>query len=279
MFGDIVGRYLRLTRLPATRTPDVVIWPEGAIPAAVDDYLAPGAWTRDAIAGALAPGETLFLGGYRYGAQAAGKTLVYNSLAALRRGPDGLAVLGVYDKFRLVPFGEYMPLDSVASRLGFKQMVHVGDGFVPGPRPRPLSVPGLPPMQPLICYEALYPGFTREGAAASGVRPAWIVNVSNDAWFGSGSGPLQHLNMARYRAIEEGLPIARATPTGVSAVIDAFGRISPGAMLPLGAFGVIDAPLPPALHPTPFDKVGDGLFALLLAISLAGARWPISRRP
>ena len=89
--------------------------------------------------------------------------------------------------------------------------------------------PGLPPFQPLICYESLFPGFTREGAAASGVRPAWIVNVSNDAWFGPARGPWQHLNIASYRAIEEGLPMVRATPTGVSAVIDAYGR-GPGML-------------------------------------------------
>jgi apolipoprotein N-acyltransferase len=119
----------------------------------------------------------------------------------------------------------------------------------------------------LICYEALFPGFTREAIRRSGVRPAWILNVSNDAWFGATSGPLQHLNIASYRAIEEGLPIVRATPTGVSAVIDAYGRILPGARLGLGGFGVIDARLPAALPATPFSNWGDSLFGALLIFS------------
>jgi apolipoprotein N-acyltransferase len=273
LFANIVGRYTRLTARPGARVPDVVIWPEGAIPAALDDYLAPGAWTREAIVSALSPGQTLLLGGYRYGADRSGRAVIYNSLTAVRRSGAGLAIGGVYDKFRLVPFGEFMPLDGLAARLGFKQLVHVGDGFAAGPPPRPLRLFGLPTVQPLICYEALYPGFTRDGAKRSGQRASWIVNISNDAWFGTASGPRQHLNMARYRAIEEGLPMIRATPTGISAVIDAFGRVAPGDGLGEGAFGIIDAPLPPALEPTPFDRWGDTAFWLMLALSLAGARW------
>ena len=275
VFADIVRRYLTLTARPAARRPDVVIWPEGAIPAAIDDYLAPRTWTQDAIAQAMTPGQTLILGGYRYGGAHNGKEAIFNSFAVVRPSSAGLTVVGVYDKYRLVPFGEFMPLDSLAARLGIKQMVHVGDGFTPGPPPRPLRVAGLPVMQPLICYEGLFPGFTRAGARAAGARPDWIVNISNDAWFGAGSGPLQHLNIAGYRAIEEGLPMVRATPTGVSAMIDAFGRIVPGKMLGEGAFGVIDASLPPALPPTLYDRWGDWPFAAMLFVSLAGTRRPL----
>jgi apolipoprotein N-acyltransferase len=125
----------------------------------------------------------------------------------VRRVDAGLSVLATYDKFRLVPFGEFMPLDGLAAKVGFKQLVHVGDGFTPGPAPRPISPAGIPPLQPLICYESLFPGFTREGGRLTGVRAAWIANVSNDAWFGTTSGPWQHLNIASYRAIEEGLPM------------------------------------------------------------------------
>jgi apolipoprotein N-acyltransferase len=278
MFAGIVERYVALTARPAARRPDVVVWPEGAIPAAFEDYLAPGAWTRAAIAGALAPGQTLILGGYRFAVDAKGRPVTFNSLAALRPdGPDGLAVEALYDKYRLVPFGEFMPLDGLAGMLGIKQMVHVGDGFSPGPPPRPLRLAGLPTAQPLICYEALFPGFTRAGSRASGVRPAWIVNISNDAWFGTDSGPRQHFNMASYRAIEEGLPMVRATPTGISAMIDAAGRIVSGESLGEGAFGVIDAPLSPALRPTPYDRFGDGAFFVLIAVSLSGARRPRRR--
>jgi len=275
MFADIVSRYVGLTARPAAgAAPNVVIWPEGAIPAAFEDYLAPATWTREAIAQALQPGQTLILGGYRFARDANGKEVTFNSLAALRSVGGELSVEAVYDKYRLVPFGEYMPLDGLAGRLGFKQLVHVGDGFSPGPQPRPMGLSGLPTFQPLICYEALYPGFTRAGTLAIGLRPRWIVNISNDAWFGVGSGPLQHFNMASYRAIEEGLPMARATPTGVSAIIDAMGRPVPGKRLGIGAFGVIDGPLPGALPPTLYDRFGDGLFFLALALSLIGCAWP-----
>jgi apolipoprotein N-acyltransferase len=152
------------------------------------------------------------------------------------------------------------------------------EDFTAGPPPAPLSPEGVPAFQPLICYEALFPGLTREGARRSAERPAWILNISNDAWFGQTSGPLQHLNMASYRAIEEGLPIVRATPTGVSAVIDAYGRVLPGARLGLGDFGVIDAPLPPALAPTPFVRWNDGIFAALLLVSVGAAAMSRVRR-
>ena len=128
-------------------------------------------------------------------------------------------------------------------------------------------MPGLPGVQPLICYEALFPEL-----AATTPRPSWMLNVSNDAWFGGGSGPWQHLNIASYRAIEQGLPIVRATPTGVSAVIDAYGRVRPGASLGLGAFGVIDTKLPRALSPTLYGRFGDLWLAGLLGVS-AFAAW------
>jgi apolipoprotein N-acyltransferase len=266
-FQDIVFRYLRLTSQPAPngKAPDIVIWPEGAIPAAANDVLRPGSWTYDAIAGALQPGQILLMGTYRADERAVRPTY-YNSLYALRREAVGLKVLGVYDKYRLVPFGEYMPAETLMSAIGFKKMVHVADdGFTAGPRPQPLSVPGLPAVQPLICYESLFPGFVSEGTRLSGLRAAWIVNVSNDAWFGQTSGPLQHLNLASYRAIEEGLPIVRATPTGVSAVIDAVGR--PLRTLGLGRFGVIDAVLSGPLPPTPYSRTGETGFWLMLALS------------
>jgi apolipoprotein N-acyltransferase len=274
LFSSIVTRYVALTARPAGRRPDIVVWPEGAIPAAMEAYLAPGAWTRDAILGALTPGQTLILGGYRFGTAPDGTPVTFNSLAVIDRSAGDLAVAGLYDKYRLTPFGEFMPFDSVATRWGIKQFVHVGDGFTPGPRPRPLRLAGLPIVQPLICYEALFPGFTREGAASSGLRAAWIVNISNDAWFGTGIGPRQHLNIASYRAIEEGLPMVRATPTGISAIIDAHGRGVRGERLAIGAYGVVDGPLPPALAPTLYSRLGDGPFWLMLALSLLGLARP-----
>jgi len=253
-FRSIVDKYVALTARPAPRTPDIVVWPEGAIPAAVEDYLAPGTWTREAILGALKPGQTLIVGGYRTAGPIA-KPIYYNSLFVLRRTADSIVLEGVYDKHRLVPFGEYLPLEDLMGRIGVKQLVHVGDGFTPGARPKPMAGSVTPGFIPLICYEGLFPGYFDRGSAA------WIVNISNDAWFGRTSGPWQHLNLASYRAIEEGLPMVRATPTGVSAVIDAYGR--PLASLGLGDMSTIDARLPNSLGRTPYSRHGDISFWLM----------------
>jgi apolipoprotein N-acyltransferase len=273
-FANVLKRNLDLTRQPAVKRPDVIIWSEAGLPAALEDYLAPGSWTLAQIEAALQPGQTLITGGYRAepappGAYAPDGLVYHNSLVALSRTAVGLTVTGLYDKHRLVPFGEYLPFDRELAPLGVKQLVHLGQGFTAGPPPRPISPPGVPTVQPLICYESLFPGFTHEAALRAGVRPAWIVNVSDDAWFGVTSGPWQHLNLASYRAIEEGLPMVRATPTGVSAVIDAYGRTLPGKQLNQHAYGVIDTPIPRVVPVTVFDACGGMLFAAMLLISLA----------
>jgi apolipoprotein N-acyltransferase len=275
-YADTVRAHLDLTARPAARRPDIIVWPERAIPGAFSDYLAPGSWTRDAITAALAPGQILLTGGYRTqpapaGAYAPDGLVYFNSLLALRRDAGGLVPLTTYDKYRLVPFGEYLPLARWLAPLHVQELVHVGDGFSHGPPPQPMALGAGPLVQPLICYEALYPGFTRKGAILSHRRASWIVNVSDDAWFGGTYGPVQHLNLASYRAIEEGLPIVRATPTGVSAVIDAYGRVAPGMRLSQGQAGVIDAILPPALAPTLFDRLGETIFALMMLLSAATA--------
>lgn len=260
-FRQIVERYLVLTAQPAEGpAPAVVIWPEGALPAAAEELFAPGAWTAGAIADAVAPGQVLLMGTYRGEAGPDGRIRYYNSLLALRGLGGALRVEGVYDKHRLVPFGEYLPLESVLGPLGVKELVHVGDGFSPGSRPTPMRLSRIPAFQPLICYESLFPGLA-DGRA----RARWIVNVSNDAWFGRTSGPLQHLNLASYRAIEQGMPVIRATPTGVSAVIDAYGRIRGDERLEPGQKGVIDAHLPATLENTYFSRTGDLAFWLLTA--------------
>jgi len=219
------------------------------------------------------------MGGYRVQASADGSAppQYFNAVLTLRRTADGLVQTGQYDKHHLVPFGEYMPADALMGRLGFKKLVHVGDGFSTGPRPSPIHPAGLPAVQPLICYESLFPGLAR----GAGARAAWVVNVSDDAWFGRTYGPLQHLNLASYRAIEDGLPIVRATPTGVSAVIDAYGRIAPNASLGQDALGVIDQPLPPALGPTPFARFGEAFFYLMMVLSavLAATSLIVRRKP
>jgi apolipoprotein N-acyltransferase len=270
-FRAIVEKYVGLTAAPAARRPDVVIWPEAAIPDAADRVLEPGTWTLQAVLGSLQPGQTLLAGLYREEPQGGGTVRYYNSLIGLRREEGGLRFLGLYDKHRLVPFGEYLPLEGLLTRLGLKQLAAFGESFTGGPKPTSLALAGLPRVQPLICYESLFPGF-----AAGGPRPAWIVNVSNDAWFGKTSGPWQHLNLASYRAIEEGLPLVRATPTGVSAVVDPLGRTR--GLLALGKSGVLDAQLPSPLPPTPYSRWRDIPFWLMTLAGLACAvRRP--RRP
>ena len=267
-FSQVVQSYVSLTATPYKDKPaDIVIWPEGALPAATNDYLAPGTWVRQAIVDSLQPGQLLLIGGYRYEGPL-DKPTYYNSLIALRRTATDLEVVGVYDKHRLVPFGEYLPAEKFLTLIGFKSLAHLGDGFATGPRPAPLRIAPDLLVQPLICYESLFPGLARPD---KNVRV--LINISNDAWFGVTSGPLQHLNLASYRAIESARPILRATPTGVSAVIDARGRIMSGTRLDLGRSGVIDAQIPGMGEVTPFDNFGNLAFlALLLISAVASAR-------
>ncbi|MFB7879514.1 apolipoprotein N-acyltransferase [Brevundimonas diminuta] len=269
-YHAILGRYLELTAQPAAALPDVVIWPEGALPTTANDLFA----TNDAyaVAAALQTGQTLLAGLSRGEPDPSAETgaRYYNSLFALHdEGAIGLRIGPIYDKHRLVPFGEYLPMGALMSKIGVRSLVHVPADFTAGPTPAPISLVNAPPVQPLICYEALYPGFTPATAAT---RPAWIVNVSNDAWFGKTSGPRQHLNLASYRALETGLPVARATPTGVSAMIDPWGRIVEGKRLDPGQAGIIDVRLPQAAPPTLYGRWGDMGFAVLLIIMLIAGR-------
>jgi len=265
--AQIFDTYVTLSDQKGPARPDVIVWPEGALPAVIDELIAPGSPYGPRLRDAVEPGQTLIMGANRAEPGANGQLHYFNSLIAFHREAQGLRVTAVYDKYRLVPFGEYMPLGDLARKVGFRSMVHMEDDFTAGPEPKPVTPTGVPALQPLICYEALFPGFIRGAERRSGVRPAWILNISNDAWFGRTSGPLQHLNMASYRAIEEGLPIVRATPTGVSAVIDAFGRTLPHARLGLGDLGVIDQRLPAALSPPPYARFGEAFFALMLVLS------------
>lgn len=266
-YRGIVDRYVALTAQAGPQVPDVVIWPEGALPATANEVFAAGSPDGVAIARAMQPGQTLLVGLGRGEADvtAEGGARYFNSLFVLHdEGETGLRITAIYDKHRLVPFGEYLPMGRLMSRLGVRSLVHVPADFSPGPWPAAIAVPGAPSAQPLICYESLYPGFTAGGDD----RPGWIVNVSNDAWFGRTSGPLQHLNLASYRAIETGLPVVRATPTGVSAMIDPWGRIVDGARLDPGEAGVIDARLPQPAAITVYGRFGDLLFWLAVIASL-----------
>jgi apolipoprotein N-acyltransferase len=183
---------------------------------------------------------------------------------------EGGRTLALFDKSHLVPFGEYVPLkglfralDGMFEFLGlgirFEKVVEGGGDFVPGSGPRVIQLPGLPSVSPLICYEVIFPG----AVIPSGERPAWLLNITNDAWYGEWAGPYQHLAIARFRSIEEGLPMVRAAGTGVSAIIDARGRVVNS--LGLGERGVVDGALPPAVPPPLYARLGDLVFWILLA--------------
>jgi apolipoprotein N-acyltransferase len=231
-----------------------VIWPESATPYALDQE--PEA--RRLIGEVVPPGGLLLTGGERFDF-ASEPARAWNSLFVL--DPGG-SVVARYDKRDLVPFGEFLPLRGVLGRLGLGKLTGGSVDFQAGPGRQTIALPGLPPFSPLICYEAIFPG----GVVDPGARPAWLLNITNDGWFGRSSGPYQHLAMARLRAVEEGLPLVRSANTGISAVIDPWGRIT--ARLDLGVTGVLDAALPAPLAPTPFARLG--LWAVVLVATLAG---------
>ncbi len=175
----------------------------------------------------------------------------YNAILVIARGGH---ILQSYDKVHLVPFGEYLPFNALLRRLGLRNFVPVPGGFEPGREHHSLNVPGLPAASPLICYEAIFPG---RAVSDAGRRSRFLLNITNDGWFGVTSGPWQHLAQARLRTIEEGLPMVRGAATGISAFIDPYGRIT--GSLPLGDAGILDGglsgPLPPPLYARVQDRV------------------------
>jgi apolipoprotein N-acyltransferase len=260
-------KLVALTERPARIIPTHIIWPEAAPPfllARVPEAL-------DEIAIITGPTRVLMTGSVRAEASADDGFRFFNSFYIF--GHLG-QLLDVYDKFHLVPFGEYLPMPGLLARLGLTKVVDSPGSFTPGDGPHTYSVPGAPLVGPLICYEILFPG-----AVTARQRPGWLVNVTDDSWFGPSTGPYQHLLVARVRAIEEGLPVARAANTGISAVIDPLGRV--WASLALGKTGIVDSPLPRALPPTPYLRFGDATFALMLCLCFVLAGVPIHtmRRP
>ena len=234
-----------------------LIWPEAAFPF----FLAREPEALAQIAELLKGGTVLITGAVRLAEPAAASSDigVYNSIYVI--GPDG-SLDAFYDKTHLVPFGEYLPFQRFLESLGLQQLTKQRGGFLAGDRRRPIAVPNAPMALPLICYEIIFPG----EVMAKAPRPGWIINVTNDGWFGISSGPYQHFHQARVRAIEEGLPLVRAANTGISAVVDPVGRILDS--LPLGAEGVIDAPLPQPVGAPLYARVGDAPVAILLVIAL-----------
>lgn len=244
----------RLTGPPGDE-PRLILWPEAGVPY----YLEEESWARYRLARLLGPRDMLLTGG---------TTLVYDRAGNLSAARNSMFVMNAqaellarYDKAHLVPYGEYLPMRPLLGAIGLSQMVQSEVDFIPGPAPRTISVAGFGEVATAICYEIIFSGQVVDRAQ----RPDFIFNPSTDAWFGAW-GPPQHLAQARMRAIEEGLPVVRATPTGISAVIDADGRLL--TALPLNKAGVITTRLPPAKAPTMFARFGNAI-PLLLAVFLA----------
>jgi apolipoprotein N-acyltransferase len=258
----IMARYAELSRngAPVLSGMTHLIWPESAFPFLLTER--PSALAT--IADLLPPGTMLFTGAAR-AERVIGSDeppMVYNAIYAI---DDAGEIRAAYDKVHLVPFGEYLPFGSLLRSLGLRQVIALPGGFSPGQTHRTLSLPGAPPFAPLICYEVIFPGAV---VAPAGERPQWMLNVTNDAWYGATPGPYQHLAEARVRAVEEGLPLVRAANSGISAIVDAHGRIL--ASLGLEQIGVVDGGLPVALLPTPYARFGDWIFlGLLLLTGLA----------
>jgi apolipoprotein N-acyltransferase len=261
--AEVMQKYLTLSdrasgpQSTGVRDVGILIWPESAFPF----FLTREADAMAQIAELLPKGTILLTGSVRAPDLPPGTkiTRAYNSIYAIDH--DG-SVLSIYDKLHLVPFGEYLPFQDWMEKLGFVQLTKVQGGFIPGARRRTMEIPNAPRALPLICYEAIFPG----DVAVRDDRPGWIVNLTNDGWFGISTGPYQHLQQARLRAIEEGLPVVRAANTGISAVIDPLGRMV--ARLGLGVEGVLDSNLPSAILPTIYARTGDIPAAIIVAAAL-----------
>lgn len=247
----ILEHYLAASANAAAEGVSHIVWPESALPYRVAEEPV----LLAAIARIVPRDGLLFTGSVRSAVGDGGERRYWNSLFAI--DAQGVPV-AVYDKSHLVPFGEYMPLRGLVSAA---KLTHGAVDFSAGPGPVTLLLPGLPAVSALICYEAIFPG----AVVADDARPGWLLNITNDAWFGITSGPYQHFASARLRAVEEGVALVRAANNGISAVLDAHGRIT--ARLGLNEQGVLDAPLPVALATPPlYARFGDGLYFILLSV-------------
>jgi apolipoprotein N-acyltransferase len=244
------ARQLQLSTSTASAHPTHVVWPETAVSF---KFLSDPA-VQSLLRGIVPKTGYLLTGALRVDRVAGRAVRAYNSLVAIDGG--GLPQT-VYDKHHLVPFGEYVPFRSV---LPVEKITPGAVDFSPGSGLRTLHLPGLPPFSPLICYEVIFPG----RAALRRDRPEWLLNVTNDAWFGISAGPYQHFASAQMRAVEEGLPLVRVANTGVSGVIDPHGRVI--ASIELGRQGVVDVALPSPALPTPFALFGNAIPAALMMV-------------
>ena len=275
--AEIFNDYLDLTKSGAGGLSGIslVVWPETAVPFLLAD--SPEALSL--IAEALPEGTSLLVGSARLVEERDAQgtltaTRIFNSLLVI---DDKGEVLNAYDKIHLVPFGEYLPFQDFMESLGFMQLTGVRGGFSAGTGPRLLAIPGAPPASPLICYEIIFPDdvvdISEKRVVDISERPGWLLNITNDAWFGSSAGPYQHFHQARVRAVEQGLPLVRAANTGISAMVDPYGRIL--AEIGLGEKGAIDSELPKAGSQTLFARLG--ILVEISMIGLAFACWLVLR--
>ena len=248
---------LALSEAPGRDRVTHIIWPETAAPY----VLSARPRRRLEIAAATPAGGVLITGAVRTTARGARPFRIWNSLYAI---DDKGRIRGVYDKNKLVPFGEYVPFRRILNRLGLSKLTPGAIDFTAGEGRRTLRLPGLPPASALICYEVIFSGRVVNAED----RPDWLINITNDAWFGNSSGPYQHFAAARLRAVEEGLPLVRAANTGISGVIDGYGRVT--ARLGLGRRGILDAVLPKkAKNMTFFSRYGM-IIPLMSAVLIGG---------
>ena len=249
-------RLVDLSAAPAADPLNAIVWPEAAVPF----LLGRDGPARAAVAAVAPRGGYVVTGALRANPPPAPIEQLWNSLEAVNHKGE---IVARYDKAHLVPFGEYVPFRR------FLPITKITAGTIDlsaGPGPATIALPGLPAFAPLICYEAIFPGVIIDKSR----RPAWILNITNDAWFGRSSGPYQHFAIARTRAVEEGLPLVRVANNGISGVIDPLGRIV--ARTNLDAVGYVDAALPAALAATPYARLGNwAFFALLLLGAVAVA--------
>ncbi len=252
---EIFNRYNSLSADKGTGGFTHMIWPESAFPF----LLTRNRSAMASIAALLPQGTTLITGAMRAEPPVPGATqgYTYNSLYVINANGE---IIAAQDKVHLVPFGEYLPFQSWLESLGLRQLTRLKGGFAAGHQRRHIELDDAPTLLPLICYEIIFSGEVR----GTGRKPGWIVNVTNDAWYGNTPGPYQHLRQSRIRAVEEGLPMVRAANSGISAITDAYGRII--GLIPLGRSGLIDRPLPKALKSTLFSKYGNLPYGLILFV-------------
>jgi apolipoprotein N-acyltransferase len=253
-------RLIDLSKAPARHALAAVIWPEGAAPF----YLERDLPHRAAIAAVAPKNGYVITGALRASPPDETKLRIWNSVEAI---DPGAVIRAHYDKAHLVPFGEYMPFHKF---LPIDKITPGAVDLSAGPGPQTIALPGLPSFSPVICYEAIFPGAVVDEAD----RPRWILNVTNDAWYGRSSGPYQHFAIARTRAIEEGLPLVRVANNGISGVVGPTGRVV--ARTGLNDITYADVPLPAALHRTLYAQVGDWVFLAMLGLGLAPAMLPQS---